>query len=181
MPLVMSGGQDNCESGESGVDCALEHGLSFLVSGDQFLKGAANAVQIAEHSERLSRCVSAYTIRPRIAGAAFLKNHFIVIGDLEREKPACCCFLPLSLPLPCWPCAPASVGIRAERFAPCWRLGRRVLSSCLGPADLPRFPGAGAFRSTVQAAGLCFFYPPCPAEVSAWLAWRLARVDLARP
>ena len=31
------------------LDCALENGLSFWVSGDQLLKGAAlNAVQIAE-------------------------------------------------------------------------------------------------------------------------------------
>jgi aspartate-semialdehyde dehydrogenase len=42
-------GKDNCEVGRVRLDCALENGLSFWVSGDQLLKGAAlNAVQIAE-------------------------------------------------------------------------------------------------------------------------------------
>ncbi len=42
-------GKDNCEVGRIRVDCAFENGLSFWVSGDQLLKGAAlNAVQIAE-------------------------------------------------------------------------------------------------------------------------------------
>ena len=37
------------EVGRVRLDCALENGLSFWVSGDQLLKGAAlNAVQIAE-------------------------------------------------------------------------------------------------------------------------------------
>src|SRR5881398_4045750 len=48
MPLYTAG-KDNCEVGRVRVDCALENGLSFWVSGDQLLKGAAlNAVQIAE-------------------------------------------------------------------------------------------------------------------------------------
>jgi aspartate-semialdehyde dehydrogenase len=48
MPLNVSG-KDNCQVGRVRVDCALENGLSFWVSGDQLLKGAAlNAVQIAE-------------------------------------------------------------------------------------------------------------------------------------
>ena len=48
MPLNVTG-KDNCEVGRVRVDCALENGLSFWVSGDQLLKGAAlNAVQIAE-------------------------------------------------------------------------------------------------------------------------------------
>ena len=39
----------NCQVGRVRKDCALENGLSFWVSGDQLLKGAAlNAVQIAE-------------------------------------------------------------------------------------------------------------------------------------
>ena len=39
----------NCAVGRIRKDCALENGLSFWVSGDQLLKGAAlNAVQIAE-------------------------------------------------------------------------------------------------------------------------------------
>ena len=42
-------GKDNCEVGRVRIDCALENGLAFWVSGDQLLKGAAlNAVQIAE-------------------------------------------------------------------------------------------------------------------------------------
>ena len=42
-------GKDNCQVGRVRRDCALENGLSFWVSGDQLLKGAAlNAVQIAE-------------------------------------------------------------------------------------------------------------------------------------
>lgn len=41
--------KDDCEVGRLRVDCALENGLAFWVSGDQLLKGAAlNAVQIAE-------------------------------------------------------------------------------------------------------------------------------------
>lgn len=48
MPLFTSG-KDNCEVGRVRIDCALPNGLSFWVSGDQLLKGAAlNAVQIAE-------------------------------------------------------------------------------------------------------------------------------------
>ena len=48
MPLNVAG-KDNCEVGRVRLDCALENGLSFWVSGDQLLKGAAlNAVQIAE-------------------------------------------------------------------------------------------------------------------------------------
>ena len=41
--------KDNCAVGRVRMDCALENGLCFWVSGDQLLKGAAlNAVQIAE-------------------------------------------------------------------------------------------------------------------------------------
>ena len=48
MPLSVAG-KDNCQVGRVRVDCAFENGLSFWVSGDQLLKGAAlNAVQIAE-------------------------------------------------------------------------------------------------------------------------------------
>jgi aspartate-semialdehyde dehydrogenase len=48
MPLFTSE-KDNCEVGRIRMDCALENGLCFWVSGDQLLKGAAlNAVQIAE-------------------------------------------------------------------------------------------------------------------------------------
>ena len=48
MPLNVAG-KDNCEVGRVRLDCALENGLAFWVSGDQLLKGAAlNAVQIAE-------------------------------------------------------------------------------------------------------------------------------------
>jgi aspartate-semialdehyde dehydrogenase len=48
MPLGVSG-KDNCQVGRVRLDCAFENGLSFWVSGDQLLKGAAlNAVQIAE-------------------------------------------------------------------------------------------------------------------------------------
>jgi aspartate-semialdehyde dehydrogenase len=48
LPLIVSG-TDNCEVGRIRKDCAMENGLSFWVSGDQLLKGAAlNAVQIAE-------------------------------------------------------------------------------------------------------------------------------------
>lgn len=48
LPLNVSG-KDNCEVGRIRKDCAMENGLSFWVSGDQLLKGAAlNAVQIAE-------------------------------------------------------------------------------------------------------------------------------------
>jgi aspartate-semialdehyde dehydrogenase len=39
----------NCEVGRIRMDCAMDNGLCFWVSGDQLLKGAAlNAVQIAE-------------------------------------------------------------------------------------------------------------------------------------
>lgn len=48
MPLFTAN-KDNCEVGRLRIDCAFENGLSFWVSGDQLLKGAAlNAVQIAE-------------------------------------------------------------------------------------------------------------------------------------
>jgi aspartate-semialdehyde dehydrogenase len=48
MPLSVAG-KDNCEVGRVRLDCIFENGLSFWVSGDQLLKGAAlNAVQIAE-------------------------------------------------------------------------------------------------------------------------------------
>jgi aspartate-semialdehyde dehydrogenase len=48
MPLYTAG-KENCEVGRVRLDCAFENGLSFWVSGDQLLKGAAlNAVQIAE-------------------------------------------------------------------------------------------------------------------------------------
>ena len=47
-PLGVAG-KDNCQVGRLRLDCAFENGLSFWVSGDQLLKGAAlNAVQIAE-------------------------------------------------------------------------------------------------------------------------------------
>jgi aspartate-semialdehyde dehydrogenase len=47
-PLNVAG-KDNCQVGRLRLDCALENALSFWVSGDQLLKGAAlNAVQIAE-------------------------------------------------------------------------------------------------------------------------------------
>ena len=48
MPLNVAG-KDNCQVGRLRVDCAMDNALSFWVSGDQLLKGAAlNAVQIAE-------------------------------------------------------------------------------------------------------------------------------------
>jgi aspartate-semialdehyde dehydrogenase len=48
MPVSVAG-RDNCQVGRMRSDCAFENGLSFWVSGDQLLKGAAlNAVQIAE-------------------------------------------------------------------------------------------------------------------------------------
>ena len=48
MPLFTAG-KYNCEVGRLRLDCALDNGLCFWVSGDQLLKGAAlNAVQIAE-------------------------------------------------------------------------------------------------------------------------------------
>jgi aspartate-semialdehyde dehydrogenase len=48
MPLGVTG-KDNCQVGRVRLDCAFENGLSFWVSGDQLLKGAAlNAAQIAE-------------------------------------------------------------------------------------------------------------------------------------
>lgn len=53
MPLFTSE-KDNCEVGRLRVDCALDNGLCFWVSGDQLLKGAAlNAVQIAEELLKL--------------------------------------------------------------------------------------------------------------------------------
>ena len=49
MPLFTSGKDRNCEVGRLRLDCAMDNGLAFWVSGDQLLKGAAlNAVQIAE-------------------------------------------------------------------------------------------------------------------------------------
>lgn len=52
MPLFTSE-KDNCEVGRLRMDCALDNGLCFWVSGDQLLKGAAlNAVQIAEELVR---------------------------------------------------------------------------------------------------------------------------------
>ncbi len=46
---LQAAGKDNCQVGRLRIDCALENGLAFWVSGDQLLKGAAlNAVQIAE-------------------------------------------------------------------------------------------------------------------------------------
>jgi aspartate-semialdehyde dehydrogenase len=48
MPLDCAG-RDNCRVGRLRLDCAFDNALSFWVSGDQLLKGAAlNAVQIAE-------------------------------------------------------------------------------------------------------------------------------------
>jgi aspartate-semialdehyde dehydrogenase len=48
MPLFTSE-KYNCEVGRVRLDCAMDNGLCFWVSGDQLLKGAAlNAVQIAE-------------------------------------------------------------------------------------------------------------------------------------
>jgi aspartate-semialdehyde dehydrogenase len=48
MPITVAE-KDNCQVGRIRVDCAFDNGLSFWVSGDQLLKGAAlNAVQIAE-------------------------------------------------------------------------------------------------------------------------------------
>ncbi|MFN0068973.1 MAG: aspartate-semialdehyde dehydrogenase [Limisphaerales bacterium] len=48
LPLYASE-RDHCQVGRLRMDCALENGLCFWVSGDQLLKGAAlNAVQIAE-------------------------------------------------------------------------------------------------------------------------------------
>jgi aspartate-semialdehyde dehydrogenase len=52
MPLFTSE-KYNCEVGRIRMDCALDNGLAFWVSGDQLLKGAAlNAVQIAEELVR---------------------------------------------------------------------------------------------------------------------------------
>ncbi len=48
MPLLAAG-RDACQVGRVRIDRAFDNGLSFWVSGDQLLKGAAlNAVQIAE-------------------------------------------------------------------------------------------------------------------------------------
>lgn len=46
---IHTSGKDNCAVGRIRMDCAMDNGLCFWVSGDQLLKGAAlNAVQIAE-------------------------------------------------------------------------------------------------------------------------------------
>jgi aspartate-semialdehyde dehydrogenase len=51
-PLYMAE-QDDCAVGRLRMDCAMDNGLCFWVSGDQLLKGAAlNAVQIAEELVR---------------------------------------------------------------------------------------------------------------------------------
>ena len=49
-PLPLNcAGEDDCQVGRMRLDCAMDNGLAFWVSGDQLLKGAAlNAVQIAE-------------------------------------------------------------------------------------------------------------------------------------
>jgi len=48
LPIECSG-EDDCRVGRLRIDCTLPNALSFWVSGDQLLKGAAlNAVQIAE-------------------------------------------------------------------------------------------------------------------------------------
>ncbi len=48
MPLHCAG-QDDCAVGRLRLDCALDNGLAFWVSGDQLLRGAAlNTVEIAE-------------------------------------------------------------------------------------------------------------------------------------
>jgi len=49
-PLPLNAaGSDDCQVGRIRLDCAMDNGLAFWVSGDQLLKGAAlNAVQIAE-------------------------------------------------------------------------------------------------------------------------------------
>ncbi len=53
LPLHTSG-RYNCAVGRLRLDCAMENGLCFWVSGDQLLKGAAlNAVQIAEELLKL--------------------------------------------------------------------------------------------------------------------------------
>jgi aspartate-semialdehyde dehydrogenase len=52
-PLHVAG-KYNCAVGRLRLDCALDNGLAFWVSGDQLLKGAAlNAVQIAEELLKL--------------------------------------------------------------------------------------------------------------------------------
>jgi len=54
LPLYASG-KYHCQVGRLRMDCALDNGLCFWVSGDQLLKGAAlNAVQIAEELLKLS-------------------------------------------------------------------------------------------------------------------------------
>ena len=54
LPLLQAE-KDNCAVGRLRVDCALDNGLCFWVSGDQLLKGAAlNAVQIAEELIRVT-------------------------------------------------------------------------------------------------------------------------------
>lgn len=53
LPLYVAE-KDNCQVGRLRMDCAMENGLCFWVSGDQLLKGAAlNAVQIAEELLKL--------------------------------------------------------------------------------------------------------------------------------
>ena len=53
MPLFTSE-KDNCQVGRLRMDCAFDNALSFRISGDQLLKGAAlNAVQIAEELLKL--------------------------------------------------------------------------------------------------------------------------------
>jgi aspartate-semialdehyde dehydrogenase len=53
MPLFTSE-KDNCQVGRLRMDCAFDNALSFWISGDQLLKGAAlNAVQIAEELLKL--------------------------------------------------------------------------------------------------------------------------------
>ena len=53
LPLYASD-KYNCQVGRLRLDCALDNGLCFWVSGDQLLKGAAlNAVQIAEELLKL--------------------------------------------------------------------------------------------------------------------------------
>jgi len=48
MPLDAAG-KDDCFVGRIRIDCAMDNGLAFWVSGDQLLRGAAlNAVEIAE-------------------------------------------------------------------------------------------------------------------------------------
>src|SRR6266513_5506132 len=53
MPLTVAG-KDNCQVGRVRLDCALENGLSFWVSGDQLLKAAAlTAFRMADWLRRI--------------------------------------------------------------------------------------------------------------------------------